>query len=573
MKHYRHFKAAIYCRAGDLAAVAEQRDFPERFDWLTRHVSIGKVYLETYRSGFLLPMGEMKRWITFFQERGIETAGGITTDAENKGDGGFHPLCYTSRATKELLIRVVQETASWFDEIILDDFYFTNCKCPDCIKAKRDRSWSEFRTALMLDFSKNVLIPAAKKVNPNVKMVIKFPNWYDHFADCGYDLVGEPQVFDGVYTGTETRSPAWTQQHLPKYLSYFHLRRMERLVPGRNGGGWFDPYESTGNLTEYADQGYLTLYAGAKEVTLFCLGTLLEASYSLSASVAGQVFEETDALLDGLGEPIGAACYFSAGSRGEDYLPDFIGMLGIPLEPEVEYPEAAKTVFLTAGAAADSSVLAKVQKSLMDGADVIVTSGFLQASGAKFQQELANVFLTGKKVLVRRYCLSTDGGLSFGLSAEGAQTVLIPQLEFQTNDMWSLANGMDGDSNFPILLKTSYGRGNLYFLAVPDNMEGLYHFPTRVLNAVRAVFCKNLPARLEGPAKVALFLYGNNRLIVRSFALCSEEVTVVLKGGTVLEEITTGKLLHSSLENGENAVHFQALPGVSRHFRIIMDRE
>lgn len=569
MKHYQNFTAAIYCRAGDLAGAGEEPDFPERFDRLTQQVPIDKVYLETYRSGFHLPEEQMKRWIEFFQKRGIETAGGITTDAEDMGEGGFHPLCYTSEKTKRLLTDVVQETASLFDEIILDDFYFTNCKCPDCIRAKGESSWPEFRTELMRDFSENVLIAAAKRVNPRVRMVIKFPNWYSYFADNGYDLAGEPQLFDGIYTGTETRSPAWTQQHLPKYLSYFHLRRMEKVAPGRNGGGWFDPYECTGNLTEYADQGYLTLYAGAKEETLFCLGSLMECAYSLCAPIIGQVFAETDGLLGKLGEPVGVPCYLPVGGRGEDFLPDCIGMLGIPLEPEVNYPKEAKTVFLTESALSDSNVLKKIKSSLFGGADVIVTSGFLRAAGPGFQCEFANVSVSEKKTLLDQYSLSLDGGLSFGAYAEGAQPVLLPQVEFPTNETRSLVCGMDGDNNFPLLLKTAYGNGNLYILTVPDNMEGLYHLPVRVLNAVRAVFCKNLPVCLEGPAKCALFLYKNGAVIVRSFARSEDQFSLILSEKTTLKELETSRVLSSFLRDGKTEVKFQALPGVSLSFQIL----
>ena len=39
---------------------------------------------------------------------------------------------------------------------------------------------------------------AARKVNPRVRVVIKFPNWYEHFQDMGFDLEREPYLYDGV---------------------------------------------------------------------------------------------------------------------------------------------------------------------------------------------------------------------------------------------------------------------------------------------------------------------------------------------------------------------------------------
>ena len=73
------------------------------------------------------------------------------------------------------------------------------------------------------------------------------------------------------------------------------MRYLESAAPGRNLGGWFDPYECTYNLTSYLEQGYLTLFAKAKEVTLFCLGSLIEApDFRLFPAAVGEMFEEVE---------------------------------------------------------------------------------------------------------------------------------------------------------------------------------------------------------------------------------------------------------------------------------------
>ncbi len=51
------------------------------------------------------------------------------------------------------------------------------------------------------------MLKPARAVNPNIKMIIKYPNWYEHFQGLGYDLDKEAQMFDAIYTGTETRDP------------------------------------------------------------------------------------------------------------------------------------------------------------------------------------------------------------------------------------------------------------------------------------------------------------------------------------------------------------------------------
>ena len=45
----------------------------------------------------------------------------------------------------------------------------------------------------------------------------------------------------------------------------------------------------------------------------------------------------------------------------------------------------------------------------------------------------------------------------------------------------------------------------------------MYHFPEGALNQIRTVLGRDLKARLEGPAKVSLFVYDNDKVIVQSF--------------------------------------------------------
>ena len=98
-------------------------------------------------------------------------------------------------------------------------------------------------------------------------MVIKYPNWYEHFQGLGFDLERGPLLFDGVYTGTETRDRTG-DQHLQEYLGYSIFRYFENLRPGHNGGGWVDTYGGR-YPDRYAEQIWLTLFARAPEITLF----------------------------------------------------------------------------------------------------------------------------------------------------------------------------------------------------------------------------------------------------------------------------------------------------------------
>lgn len=571
MPSYKNFNAAIYCPVSDVMGIEDFDDFEKRFAWIEKHVRVGKVYLETYRHGRTAEPEQVKELIEFFKKKGIETAGGITTDGPPDGEGGFDPLCYTNSETRELLTRVAELTASLFDEFILDDFYFTNCRCPACIEAKGDKSWERYRLDLMRQISEDVIIGPAKKVNPKVKIIIKYPNWYEHFQETGYNLEDEPKIFDALYTGTETRNPMYTQQHLPKYLSYFNLRYMENVAPGRNEGGWYDPYECSYNWTSYAQQAYLTLFAKAKEVMMFSLGSLLHPDYSLCIPINGQIFSDVDKFLGELGTPVGTATYLPFHSHGEDYLHNYIGMLGIPLEPYPIYPEDANTIFLTEGAAKDKDILSKIQKSLMNGADVIVTSGFLKAATPMgFQSALANVAVTQRKALVNCYAYSNDGGITFGGFVEASKPVLIPQLEFMTNDTWELIAGFGVDNSFPILIKTLYGKGRLYILTIPDDYGDLYHYPRTILNIIRGLFTKDLPINLESFAKVALFAYDNDTFILHSFQPWYDSVGIELKKSySGLMDLVTSQVIKSEVQGDKKVIRLVLSPGINRVFKLI----
>src|SRR5690554_4406799 len=334
-KGYNNFEVAVFFTIRDVEeAAADQRLLEEKLAFVEKHLKLGKVYLETYRGNHLIEKEKILRLKQFFEGRGVKASGALTTSVY--GNWEFKTFCYTNKAHLEELRDVVRFTADIFDEIILDDFYFTNCKCESCIAAKGDRTWSQFRTELLQKVSEEIVMKTAKEVNPDVNMIIKYPNWYDDYQSTGYNLEEEPKVFDMIYTGTETRNPQYTQQTLQRYISYFLMRYLENVKPGKNGGGWFDTFDCLYNMGSYAEQVYLTLFAKGREVTLFCAGLLMSRG-RIFVPLAGYVFEQVDKFLGQLGSPVGVPCYKPYHSKGENYLHGYLGMLGIPLEPEPEF--------------------------------------------------------------------------------------------------------------------------------------------------------------------------------------------------------------------------------------------
>jgi len=515
--HYAHFLTVTYAPAGYLNdnSIGQIRADIEKTD---RYIKLDKIYLETYRSDVLVERQKMEAVKALFLEKGFQVSGGITTTVAHTLMGS---MCFTSPENRKKLGEIAAYTAELFDEIILDDFYFTNCRCESCIKAKGDRDWASFRLALMNDISENVIIKSAKAANPHVNIIIKYPNWYDSYQANGYNLEDEPRMFDMIYTGTETRDPNYTHQNLPRYLSFFLPRLMEHIRPGKNGGGWYDLFECS--LDDYVQQAYLTLFAKCRENMLFCFPLLV--NFPVYTAAAGAVYDEADAVIGQIGEPVGIACYKPFHSHGERRLYDFLGMLGIPLDPYPYYPSGAPVVFLTADAAWDNAIVDKIRISLLAGNNVFITSGLYDALADKGIEDILPLEITGKKITADTF---TNSGFGQNNSAfvKAAGPVTMPHIAYNENDLWVLSSALTPFSSHPLLLRGAYSNGRLYILAIPDTPADLYKLPAETLTLLRREL--NLPVTLECGSRIGLFLYDNDTFILQSFLDRPEHINVCI---------------------------------------------
>lgn len=547
---YKNINAAVFCTLGCVEGLADIQKNRQRLDFLDKHIQYNKVYLETYR-GFskpgiekleelILPDEKLERVKKLFSDRGVSCSGAITTTGFSVG-GRFKSLCYSKESDRELLKNVVRKTASHFDEMIFDDFYFTNCKCPDCLKEKGERSWAEFRTEQMTMVSRDLVSTPAKEVNPSVKLIIKFPNWYEHYQTTGYNTQSGPEIFDKVYTGVETRDEVFTQQNTQKYLGYFLMRYMDNLSEGRNGGGWLDSFDTRNKLEDYISQILVTLFSNPREITFFCLNRLLFTD-PLFVPLAGYILEEFDAMMPHLGNPRGLACYKPSHSSGEDFLHTYLGTLGIPLEPYARYPEEADCLLLTESAAKDSGLLDKIGASLEKGSDVIITTGLLGQLQDRGLEAFSSVRVTGKKVQLDRFALNMLIA-AYGEYTPPQEPVLFPELYYHTNDCFPDVVGLCNSNSFPLLLEDRVAAGRLLILAIPENMGDLYRLPVPVLDRIRSVLRGQMEYCLQGVEQGRLFLYDNGTLILQAGLPCNHRITLRLDGtGTDLEDQISGEI-------------------------------
>ena len=561
--NYHNFRVAVYARAYEVQQMKDPAWLEARWASITNGLRVDKIYLETHRDGVIPDQETLNKAKEFFKSKGVETAGGIATVVNERNH--FETFVYTNPEHRKKLQEIVEYTARNFDEIIVDDFFFTSSKTDSDIQAKGDKTWTRFRLDLMAVVSRDLLVGPAKKVNPGVKVVIKYPNWYEHFQYTGYNLEDEPRIFDGVYTGAETRDPVRGNQHLQQYLGYDLFRYLENIKPGGNGGGWVD----TGGWRDkerYGEQLWVALFAKAPEITLFDFRQLLapvrDAGQSLEPNTipgyAGSVFEQVDSFLGKLGRPIGVKSYKPYHSSGEDFLHDFIGMLGIPLEMVPAFPTDAPTVLLTESAKFDPAIVSKMKKQLLGGKKVVITSGLLKALQGKGIEDISEIECTDQKATIREF---PGRG-----SARSESDIVIPEIRYPTNDAWEIVTSATKGLGYPIMLQASYGKGQLYVLTIPDNPGDLYNLPPQVLTQIRTVVSGDLPVLLDGPSQTGLFLYDNHKFIVENFAAPDGSTVtakaVVDRKYTKLVDVVSGQQI-SGQASGDKMVFELTIPPAS----------
>jgi len=548
---YENFRVAIYCRAQEVQQMADPAWLERSWEAVAREVHVDKVYLETHRDRIRVDDATLEAAKAFFKARGVAVAGGITYTVSEPNR--FETFSYSNPEHRKWVREIAEHTARHFDEIILDDFFFTSAKSDFDVRAKGKRSWTDYRLQRMTEAGQNLVIKPARRINPKVKVIIKYPNWYDHFPALGFDLETGPKIFDGIYTGTETRDAVRSAQHLQPYLGYNIMRYFSNIAPGRNGGGWVDTGGAR-HYDRYAEQLWLTLFAkAAPEITLFDIRQMLyplDAKFRAPwqdqavsfdydammngfalptgevvkprhyARVAGVSFEHVDRVLGALGKPLGLASYKPFHALGEDFLQNYLGMAGIPIEMVPTFPEHEPIVLLTEQAAADPKIVARIQARLRRGGTVVITSGLLRALQDRGLSNIVELEHSGRVASVKTFLVAR------GDTVKTEVPILIPQVTYRTNDSWELVSALDGDNGWPILHDADYLEGQLQVLTIPENFSDLSRYPEPVLNAIRSIITAHLPVRLEAPGKVSLFVYDNDTFVVHNFRDEAVSVTV-----------------------------------------------
>jgi len=415
-----------------------------------KKTGVTHVFIETFRSNYTAERKVLENAKAKFQAEGFDVSGCVTTTLVGKKSTGWNLIsCYTDKGTQNKLQEIFEYAASIFDEIMIDDFLFTDCKCDECKQARGDKSWADYRCELMVRMSRDKILGPAKKVNPNARIIIKYPQWYDDFHNRGYEVLLQTADYDRTWVGTETRdfdNERWGGK--VQYEAYYIMRWLGKIGGAKTGGGWFDPYGTTENT--YVEQARQTVLADAKEMLLFCYGSLLRDTgpanvEKLRAEVPG-LFELAKLVRGKPIKGIAAPKPPNSDAFDEQYVFDFVGMLGLPLVPTAEINADDNVAFFAVHALKDPDFAGKLKSMLAADKPVLITDG-----------------------LARRL------------------------------------NGIDLDSE------------NLTILKVASSSRSLLKLTRQQLKPIRDKMLTPFGMKFDAPNKVALYLIGDDCLIVENF--------------------------------------------------------
>ncbi len=490
---------------------------------------ITKAYIEVYRGGLVIETKLLQDVRDLFEKHQIEVVGGIATvPGENFGvrqEAQLGWFNWQNPKTQADLKEVMMMSADVFDKFIIDDFLCTADTSMESKAAKGDRSWSQYRRDLLNEISESVFIGPAKSINPDITLIIKYPQWYDRFHLFGYDVENETALYDKVYVGTESRGQ-YTQRFgfVQPYESFVSYKWMKSLAGKKMSGAWFDHGDCDEN--DFIEQAWQSVLAGAQELIFFNYFDfvnghkghhLMRTQFTQLADLARKVATE----------PVkGVMAYKPANSNafGDLYIMDFIGMLGVPLIPVSQYPENASVIFLPTQAAADTGILAKIEKSIAGKATLIFTTGFLaHARGGERLAEIAGISwplvsspLTADQIVVEGEAET----IKYGLNLES---------DIQLTDGVAKLVARDNSDDITFLV----ARENIFTLNTHTFSQadfdkvgevllcprplGLLEIPQTWANTLRDAFIAPFGFDFNAPVRVTLQPYGDSGWVIHNY--------------------------------------------------------
>lgn len=528
--HVNDLQLSVYMTAHTIERLLSVEEGRREAVSLMRANGITKVYIEVYRSGLVVSTELLTLVKDYFTKNGFEVVGGIATvpgkDFGVRQEGPLGWFNWQNPKTQNDLKQVMLDVAPIFDTFIIDDFLCTGDTSLESKTAKGEKEWSVYRRELMTGLAKSIFIDPARSVNPDINMIIKYPQWYDRFHMHGYDVESGPKLFDRVWVGTESRGQ-YTQRFgfVQPYEGFVNYRWMASNAGEKIGAAWFDHGDC--DKLDFIEQAYQSVLAGAPELVIFNYGSfvnghpghhLLRMDFEKLVALAKTIAESPVLGISGYKPP-------QSDAGGDLYIMDFIGMFGIPLVPVSSYPDEAQTIFLPTQAATDIDIVSKVEASIQQGARIIVTSGFLAniengdklVSMAGISNPIINPLSSGRII--------NDGDI------ETLERPLDLEADFDVIDATIVLEAKVENAEIPFLTKSK--NGQIYVLnshtfsqadfdAVGEvllcpRQLGLLELPKSWANSIRGAFNEKLNIELDAPTRVTMQTLSNGDIVIHNY--------------------------------------------------------
>lgn len=518
---------SVYATAGDVQRHLATLTDREKVARLLEPLRVSRLFLEGRRGDDYVPPELLRVVQGFFAPRGVACAGGIATVPGRtfgvRQNGGLSWLNWEDAKTRREVAGFFSENAPLFDELIVDDFYCTGDTSPASDRARAGRSWGEYRRELLASLIDSIIVKPARAAHPDVRLILKYPQWYDRFHKFGYDPLRMSPRFDEIWVGTEVRDPKTRRMGFVQPTEgYFNFRWLASVAGEKVRGAWFDHIECSAQ--HFLDQAYQSVLASARELTFFHLGDLVEGhpGDTLLASRLPDLFDLAARTqrhrIDGV------AFYKPPASEADDnqYLMDYLGMIGLPIVPVARYPETARVAFLAAQAAADPEILDQVRRHLERGTTLVLTPAFVralgQAAGKMAGVDVRPAGLPAQATAVqsssRDYALAAPIDLDAGLATNGSTARMSVRVHGQSVPF--LTEYAAGKSRVLVLNVRTFSEQDFLdageWLLAPKP-RGLAEIPEAVADELRAALLAPIGVDLKAPAGVALYLFGQARCV------------------------------------------------------------
>jgi hypothetical protein len=504
---WKHIKTALFFTGPDVQTLLAKPDERRATLAYFAPLRLSKVYLEGSHHESHTG-GTLREIVTALESEGLEVSGAVVPAGERG------PFCYNDPKDMATLEGRVRELAEVVDEIIVDDWLFTTCTCAKCLLGRGSDSWAEYRSRLVAEQAKRHLIDAAKRVRPTVRVIIKYPNWYEGHRQHGYDVARQTPQFDAVSVGIETRQRATHDQHIPIYSGYV----FQKWIGGDAGpkwvSAWLDNYGMKGAPGDYVAQVGQAVLARAPEIIFWCAGQLVASNPSSDVYPhLAELMPEFDRLAGMLEGPArGIPIHLPLGSVGEYNVFGHLGMIGLPLAPVTAFPKEPATPIFTRHSLAEPDLAARLFERVKAGQEVFLTWPLLRSLG---DSELGRVFnVIGDEGVVSSTRFRTAEMPWDFRTVDASGPFVFPRIALSTWPYVREVALVREDADFGVLLRAPYLDGRVWLLNLPDNSYDLLRLPEAVLNLIRRPFVKDLGVQLTGPGGVALYLFGERQYVL-----------------------------------------------------------